>query len=187
VLFARRSGTRLGLFGWRPKIILENKNSSNDRGGNPDCELIVLTQTSGSILAMESGKRILLLVALGLSLAAQPSERHFTAHDWVTGSGVTDTKLERLIYTSGFVEGFLIASNQRDPAGFAEAGLIQQGDLRKTIEATASCVKPMTFDQVEAIIDQYIQAHPERWNEYRGFVVTMSLVRACKEKMNPAK
>jgi len=74
---------------------------------------------------------------------------------------------QRRIYASGLMDGFY--------------GSALFGGNERTISDLKRCTKDMNSGQLTAIIEQYVQNHPEGWHEPTSVEAYNALVNACRQ------
>ena len=74
---------------------------------------------------------------------------------------------QRRIYASGLMDGFY--------------GSALFGGNERTISDLKHCTIDMNSGQLTAIIEQYVQNHPERWHEPTSVEAYNALVNACRQ------
>jgi hypothetical protein len=115
-------------------------------------------------------RRLVLFTVAGLLMAQTADRTGVNGQLWVNVMHET----ERSIYILGWVEGFSAASKP-----FVSVGIPNQRAVQQTVRQLYQCMEPMRLGQIQAIINKYVNAHPEIWHEDIGVIAGAAMVTAC--------
>ena len=79
-------------------------------------------------------------------------------------------------YSAGWMAGFAAASYSFLPGKTTDA---ERPSVAREMQRINKCIDPMTAGQVQAIIDKYVQANPELWQEDISNLTLRAVRRAC--------
>jgi hypothetical protein len=116
----------------------------------------------------------LILATCHQAVAKLPTAPVQISNGYVSGNVYRDmADTAKHAYVMGVVDGILLS-----PILGAES---------KDVQPVSDCIKGMRSDQLQAIVDAFLQAHPERWDESMHTIAYGALFGACKARGKPLR
>ncbi len=111
-------------------------------------------------------RRIIILVFAGLMVSAVLADEI----DYYTGilngnAWLEESELEQVMYVTGAIDGLVFAS-------------VFDADMSQVF-AFAECCSGMTVDQITAIVQKYLDQHPEDWQEPMNYITYEAITTNC--------
>lgn len=108
------------------------------------------------------------------ALAKLPDGAVKINNGYMTGNAYRDLPYNsKAAYVMGVVDGLLLA-----PFLGAE---------ERDVDRIASCINGIRSDQLHAIVDAYLAAHPELWDDRMHALTLSALNEACKARGKPLR
>jgi len=123
-------------------------------------------------------QKLILLLCLALCCAAidaaAPTPSVFIHHGFYTGNLYRNLpEVDRRLYVDGVIDGLMMSP--------------LLGVQKSNLAWLESCVTGMQDDQAEAIINQYLVAHPEKWDSDMEILVFLAIQDACAARGFPRR
>ncbi len=111
-------------------------------------------------------RRIIILIVAGLMVSAVLAEEI----DYYTGilygnAWLEASELEQVLYVTGAIDGLVFAS-------------VFDADVSQVF-AFAECCVGMTVAQITAIVQKYLEQHPEDWQEPMNYITYEAITTNC--------
>jgi hypothetical protein len=124
---------------------------------------------------------------IALLIFLLPLNKSIYAASGPTGQEYRDwSKTARAFFALGFLNGYGVGRNTRSQDlvdGLSRRGLFVGGVVDQVAQdETLQCLSEITAGQVEAILDKYLDSHPEQWDKDLARVAVSALKEACEKR-----